>query len=157
MEAVSDIQSILNQLMVQPSLTGARKLEQQLAEHGYHKMVFGRINQKSSIEAASEGDRGVVERITNAFDASVMAARKLAGIQTDPNLTPRKAAQRFLNPNQDASAWGPQNPKIDYRMPMIQFWREEPSIKRRFNATKLSRVFVPSLCEIRHWGWNETR
>lgn len=132
MDAVSTIQSTLNQLMVKPSLTGARLLEQQLAESGYRKMVFGRINQKSSIEAASEGDRGVVERITNAFDASVIAARRIAGIQTDPNLTPRKAAQRFLNPDQDASAWDPQNPKIDYRMPAIQFWREELGIKRRF-------------------------
>lgn len=132
MKGVSAIQSTLNQLMAKPSLTGARLLEQQLAESGYRKMVFGRINQKSSIEAASESDRGVVERITNAFDASVMAARRIIGIQPDPSLTPRTAVQRFLNPNQDASAWNPQNSKIDYRMPVVQFWREELGVKRRF-------------------------
>lgn len=132
MNEENTVRSVLNHLMALPSIAGARLLEQQLTEVGCRKMIFGRINQKSSIEAASESDRGVVERITNAFDASVIAARRIAGIQTDPKLTPRKAAQRFLNPNQDACAWDPQSPEIDYRMPVIQFWREEANAKRRF-------------------------
>jgi hypothetical protein len=43
--------------------------------------VFGRLNQKSSIDAAAESDRGITERIANAFDASVTAARLLSGVE----------------------------------------------------------------------------
>lgn len=76
METPKAIQVILDQLIAAPSLALARQLEQELASLGYRKMVFGgRINQKASIEAASEGDRGAVERLANAFDASLTAAR----------------------------------------------------------------------------------
>ena len=133
MEITDAVRSTLSELIVNPSLALARQLEQQLMGLGYHKEVFGRINQKSSIEAASESDRGVTERIANAFDASLTAARRLAGIQeSDPSLTPRKAAQRFLNPNLDDCSWAPQRPRIDFRMPVVQFWREEKTIQRRF-------------------------
>ena len=65
-----DIQASLRRLIAQPTLGLSRELEKQLADLGYRKMVFGgRINQKASIEAASEGDRGVAERLANAFDA----------------------------------------------------------------------------------------
>ena len=132
MEIPKSIQTILGQLMATPSLDLARQLEQQLADLGYRKMVFGRINQKASIEAASEGDRGVVERLANAFDASLTAARLISGVKTsDSSLTPRKAAQRFLNPNPDNCEWNSQNPKIDFKMPFIQIWREVEE-KRRF-------------------------
>ncbi len=61
METPKSIQTILSQLMVAPSLDLARQLEQQLAGLGYLKEIFGgRINQKASIEAASEGDRGLL-------------------------------------------------------------------------------------------------
>lgn len=63
METPKSIQAILSELMAAPSLDLARQLEQQLASLGYRKIVFGRINQKASIEAASEGDRGAVERL----------------------------------------------------------------------------------------------
>ncbi|MBI3376294.1 MAG: hypothetical protein HY017_31625 [Betaproteobacteria bacterium] len=56
MEIPESVQSILSRLMTTPSLVLARQLEQLLADHGYRKMVFGRINQKASIEAASEGE-----------------------------------------------------------------------------------------------------
>lgn len=133
METPKSIQAILNQLIAAPSLALARQLEQELAAFAYHKMVFGgRINQKASIEAASEGDRGAVERLANAFDASLTAARVASGMETsDSSLTPRKAAQRFLNPNQDGCDWKPQNSKIGFEMPVIQFWREDEA-KRRF-------------------------
>lgn len=133
MEKPKRIQIILNQLMVAPSLASAHQLEQELAGLGYRKMVFGgRINQKASIEAASEGDRGAVERLANAFDASLTAARVVSGTGTsDSSLTPRKAAQRFLNPNPDSCDWNPQYAKINFEMPVIQFWREDET-KRRF-------------------------
>lgn len=133
METLKAIQVILSQLMAAPSLALARQLELELASHGYRKMVFGgRINQKASIEAASEGDRGAVERLANAFDASLTAARIVSEAGTsDSSLTPRKAAQRFLNPNPDSCDWNPQYSKIDFEMPIIQFWREEET-KRRF-------------------------
>lgn len=132
METPKGIQGILNQVMVAPSLALARQLEQKLVGHGYRKMVFGRINQKASIEAASEGDRGAVERLANAFDASLTAARVASGAgASKSSLTPRKAAQRFLNPNPDSCDWKPQYPKIDFEMPIIQFWREDET-KRRF-------------------------
>lgn len=133
METPKSVQAILSQLMAAPSLSLARQLEQQLAGLGYRKMVFGRINQKASIEAASEGDRGVVERLANAFDASLTAARVMSGMRTsDSSLTPRKATQRFLNPNLDNCDWNPQDSKIGFRMPFIQIWREVEAEKRRF-------------------------
>ena len=132
MEISKSIQTILGQLMVAPSLDLARKLEQELAGLGYRKVVFGRVNQKASIEAASEGDRGVVERLANAFDASLTAARLESGMKaSDSSLTPRKATQRFLNPNPDNCDWNPQSPNIDFNMPFIQIWREVEE-KRRF-------------------------
>src|SRR5437899_8573450 len=85
-----------------PTLENARKLENSLRQSGCPSKLFGRMNQKSSIDAAAESDRGVTERIANAFDASLTAARRLAGIpQSDPTLRPRAAAQRFLNPDTD--------------------------------------------------------
>lgn len=134
MDTPQNIRAILGALMDQPSLALARQLEQELTGIGYRKEVFGgRINQKASIEAASEGDRGAVERLANAFDASLTAARVVSGTgANDSSLTPRKAAQRFLNPNPDSCEWNPQYPKIDFEMPIIQFWREGDEAKRRF-------------------------
>ena len=133
MEITDTVRRTLHELIANPSMALARQLEKHLTDSGYHKEIFGRVNQKSSIEAASESDRGVTERIANAFDASLTAARKLSGMQTsDPNLTPRKAAQRFLNPEREASAWHPQHAAIRFQMPMIQFWPEQPGTKLRF-------------------------
>lgn len=133
MEIAKSVQAILSQLMASPSLALARQLEQELTSLEYRKMIFGgRINQKASIEAASEGDRGLVERLANAFDASLTAARIVSGTGAgDSSLTPRKAAQRFLNPDLDNCEWNSQNSKIDFGMPVIQFWREDEA-KRRF-------------------------
>lgn len=133
MENSSDISATLALLMTQPSLALARQLEQQLTNTEHRKIVFGgRINQKASIEAASEGDRGAVERLANAFDASLTAARVMSGMKnSDSSLTPRRAAQRFLNPNQDTCEWNSPNPKINFEMPVVQFWPEVET-KRRF-------------------------
>jgi hypothetical protein len=68
-----------------------------LREQNFERQIFGRLNQKSSIEAASESDRGIVERLANAFDSSLTAARLAFGIErSDKTLTPRNAAQRFF-------------------------------------------------------------
>jgi hypothetical protein len=97
------VHSALRQAIDEPTLTHARSLESVLRRGGTPAKVFGRLNQKSSIDAAAESDRGITERIANAFDASVTAARRLSGVHTsDASLTPRNAAERFLNPNRDA-------------------------------------------------------
>lgn len=96
----ANFKDFLRSLINQPSLIRARELEQVLVAAGYKKKVFGRLNQKSSIEAVSESDRGVTERIANSFDASLTAARQLAGVDSDPSLRPRvdrrKPARYFL-------------------------------------------------------------
>lgn len=94
----------LRQTIDEPTLANGRALESVLWRVGMPAKVFGRLNQKSSIDAAAESDRGTTERIANAFDASVTAARRLSGMDSsDASLTPRKAAQRFLNPDRDES------------------------------------------------------
>src|SRR6267143_2653994 len=98
----------LQQTIDEPTLDNARGLESVLRRVGKPAKVFGRLNQKSSIDAAAESDRGITERIANAFDASVTAARRLSGMQTsDASLAPRNAAQRFLNPDRDTCDWRP--------------------------------------------------
>lgn len=133
MEAQKKIENILEKVFAYPTLALARQLEEELIRQGFRKMVFGgRVNQKASIEAASEGDRGVVECLANAFDASLTAARIATGAgESDSTLTPRKAAQRFLNPNADSCEWNPQSSSIDFEMPVIQFWPEADT-RRRF-------------------------
>ena len=98
----------LQQVIENPCLATARELENSLRQAKLDaKLIGGRQNQKSSIEAAGESDRPVTERLANAFDASLTAARILAGIdKSEAGLTPRVAAQRFLNPNTDLCAVG---------------------------------------------------
>jgi hypothetical protein len=91
--------AILRKTITHPCLANSRELEEHLVAERFQRKVFGRFNQKSSIDAASESDRGITERLSNAFDASLTAARRLAGyVQSDRTFTPRNAAQRFLNP-----------------------------------------------------------
>jgi hypothetical protein len=91
------IKSALHNAIAHPLLEHARALEAALTPV-FGKRVFGRINQKSSIEVASESDRGVTERLANAFDTSLTAARLAAGIErSDRTFTPRNAAQRFFS------------------------------------------------------------
>lgn len=90
----------LKKTITNPCLANSRELEEQLISEGYQRKIFGRFNQKSSIDAASESDRGITERLSNAFDASLTASRLLAGYtKSTREFTPRNAAQRFLNPN----------------------------------------------------------
>src|SRR5258707_14283907 len=127
----------LRQTIEQPSLASARALESVLRGEGTPAKVFGRLNQKSSIDAAAESDRGITERIANAFDASVTAARLLSGMaSSDASLTPRNAAQRFLNPDRDACDWRPVEKNVDFGKPCIQFWPEDEGVDLRYRKYK---------------------
>ncbi len=130
--ALVGLQALLRELLGSPSLAAARALEEGLRSAGYGRKVFGRINQKASLEANSESDRGVAERLANAFDASLTAARVTTGIKESSRaLTPRKAAQRFYSPSTDKSEWRPQDPRITVTAPFIQFWVEAGGTKVR--------------------------
>src|SRR6266700_2188700 len=121
------IKNALHSVITHPLLEHARSLEAALAPV-FGKRVFGRINQKSSIEAASESDRGVTERLANAFDTSLTAGRLAAGIvRSDRTFTPRNAAQRFFCSSPDLCEWAPQDERVQgIAKPMIEFWPEAP-------------------------------
>jgi hypothetical protein len=112
--------TILRKAIAQPCLANSRELEAHLIAKGFQRKIFGRINQKSSIDAASESDRGITERLSNAFDASLTSARRLAGYaQSDSSFTPRNVAQRSLNPNRDDSSWELQYKNIEMNKQFI--------------------------------------
>jgi len=128
-----EIKNALHTLLTCPSLEYARALEAILAAT-FGKRVFGRINQKASIEAASESDRGIAERLANALDASLTAGRLAIGIaRSDRTFTPRNAAQRFFCSSPDLCEWAPQDERVQgIAKPMIEFWPEAPESKHRF-------------------------
>src|SRR2546425_7030183 len=96
----------LKAAIAEPNLGHARALEQALMAAEFPRKVFGRFNQRSSIEANSESDRGIAERLANAFDTSLTAARLSVGmLRSDRSFTPRVAAARFFSPNPDVSTW----------------------------------------------------
>ena len=132
-EVNAEIKEALHALIAQPSLQNARVLEGALVG-AFQKRVFGRINQKASIEAASESDRGVTERLANAFDASLTAARLASGVaRSDRTFTPRNAAQRFFCLNAEQCEWTPQDERIqNIAKPLIEFWPEAAESKHRF-------------------------
>lgn len=134
MSAQDEINKCLRAVLEKPSLATARQLEQALRSAGFRREVFGgRLNQKSSIEAASGSDRGAIERIANAFDATLTSARRLAGIsRSERSLTPRKAAQRFLSPDPQGCVWQPQFGELTCTMPSVQFWSEPVNERHRF-------------------------
>lgn len=133
MSSPRNVLDVLRQLIERPSLADARNLEFVLRENGFASRLFGRLNQKSSIDAAAESDRGIVERIANSFDASLTAARRLSGLdRSDATLTPRIAAQRFLNANTDSCIWEPQQPDISFDKPAVQFWSDDSVAHLRF-------------------------
>lgn len=123
----------LKAVLAEPSLANARDLEKTLTELGFEKKIFGRLNQKSSIEAASESDRGIAERLANAFDASLTAARILAGIEkSDRTLRPRRSAQKFICSDVERCEWNPSDERIKFDKPVIQFWPEQSGAKHRY-------------------------
>jgi hypothetical protein len=148
MATASLVTDQLRKVIESPTLANARELENALRQSEVASKLFGRLNQKSSIDAAAESDRGVTERIANAFDASLTAARRLAGIQqSDPTLRPRAAAQRFLNPDTDNCLWQPQNPKIIFQKPTVQFWTDTSAAAVRFRKYKSPEGLVSVLVQ----------
>ena len=145
-ELNEQVRNALHAVIAQPLLEHARTLEAALTPI-FGKRVFGRINQKSLIEAASESDRGVTERLANAFDTSLTAGRLAAGIsRSDRTFTPRNAAQRFFCPNADQCEWSPQDQRIRaITKPIIEFWPEAPESKHRFRKHNPSDGLVSVL------------
>ena len=123
----------------EPCLRTARALEEVLRSNNFDRQVFGRVNQKSSIEAASESDRGIVERLANAFDASLTAARIALGIErSDRTLTPRTAAQRFFCARPELCDWTPTDRRLNtITKPTLEFW-PEPEDAQRFRKHRPS-------------------
>src|SRR5437667_12021338 len=155
-ELNEQVRNALHAVIAQPLLEHARTLEAALTPI-FGKRVFGRINQKSSIEAASESDRGVTERLANAFDTSLTAGRLAAGIsRSDRTFTPRNAAQRFFCPNADQCEWSPQDQRIRaITKPIIEFWPEAPESKHRFRKHNPSDGLVSVL--VRDFGTGLSR
>jgi hypothetical protein len=138
----------LSRAVHSPSLANARELEAALRQSHCESRLLGRMNQKSSIDAAAESDRGVTERLANAFDASLTAARRLAGIQqSDPTLRPRVAAQRFLNPDTHNCLWEPQIPNVTFEKPTVQFWSDNSAEYLRFRKYKSPEGLVTVLVQ----------
>ncbi len=132
-ELTPGVKRSLHVALANPELAAARTLELELT-NTFRKRVFGRINQKASIEAASESDRGVTERLANAFDASLTAARLAAGIaRSDRTFTPRNVSQRFFCLKAEQCEWAPQDERIQgIAKPLIEFWPEAAESKHRF-------------------------
>lgn len=157
-EARDAVLTILRQTVDQPTLANARALESTLRRAGVSAKVFGRLNQKSSIDAASESDRGMTERIANAFDASLTAARRSSGIHSsEASLTPRNAAQRFLNPDRDSCDWRPVDKGVQFGKPIVQFWTEDESIDLRYRKYKSPEGLVTVLVRDTSLGINRER
>src|SRR5438105_3612468 len=156
MQLNAAIKDALRAAITQPLLENSRALENSLAA-AFGKRVFGRVNQKSSIEAASESDRGVTERLANAFDTSLTAGRLAAGIErSDRTFTPRNAAQRFFCLNADQCDWSPQDQRIQaIAKPIIEFWPELPESKHRFRKHNPSDGLVSVL--VRDFGTGLSR
>jgi hypothetical protein len=158
MASPSQVIEALTRCIASPSLASARALEIALRQSGCQSKLFGRLNQKSSIDAAAESDRGVTERIANAFDASLTAARLLAGLpHSDPTLRPRAAAQRFLNPDTENCLWRPQNANIDFEKPSIQFWSDNTCDSVRFRKYKSPEGLITVLVQDTSLGVARTK
>jgi hypothetical protein len=153
-----DVKAALHRVLANPLLENARALEAAV-NAVFQKRVFGRINQKASIEAASESDRGVTERLANAFDASLTAARLAAGIaRSDRTLTPRSVAQRFFCLAPEQCEWVPQDERIQkIAKPVIEFWPEAPESKHRFRKHNPTDGLVSVLVRDFGTGLSRTR
>lgn len=122
----------LRKVLETPSLHSSRALEDALRHSGAKPMVFGRMNQKSSVEAASDSDRGATERLANAFDASLKACRSVMGDAASKDLTPRAAARKYFNGTDDSAAWQPSDRALEgVGIPEVEFWPDVET-KQRF-------------------------
>lgn len=129
MNPMQDVETALRDALQSPCLKTARSLLLRLRSTALRPTLLGRQNQKASIEANSGSDRGVAERLANAFDATLKEARERFGIKSTKDLVPRKAAQKFFCANQDIAEWLPIKGVEDVQMPRIQFWKEDPATR----------------------------
>jgi len=130
---ISSTKAALSTVVANPSLGAVRALEETLRNAGFQSKVFGRVNQKASLEANSESDRRIPERLANAFDASLTAALRAVGVvKSTRDLTPRKAAQRFFSPTKDRCEWKPPDKRVTFGTPSIEFWLERSEEKVRY-------------------------
>lgn len=127
----NEVKQALKNLLTDPKLSSARRLEEVLNAQNYRKKLFGRTNQIASIDAASESDRGITERLANSFDASLKAARQDAGLSSSRELTPRECARRFLSPDPTKCEWSPQRQIDAFNMPYVKIWCEDSSVRIR--------------------------
>jgi hypothetical protein len=141
MDTPSSVVKSLCQVIENPCLAMARELEKSLLDAGFGRKLLGRVNQKSSIDAAGQSDRGIAERIANAFDACAEAARIVAGVERSPDLGPRVAVKRFLNPNEELCVWEPQDTAIQFGKPLVQFWADNE--KRTVAISKVPTTTGP--------------
>jgi len=128
-----EILSSLQALVREPRLINSRALEKALIKSGHHRILFGRYNQRSSVEANSESDRGIAERLANAFDATLTAARMAAGFtKSDRWMTPRNVAERFICRSTDKCEWHPNQELENFAPPEIEFVEEVATEKHRY-------------------------
>lgn len=132
MTTQKEVREALSSLLASPNLDKARELESALRRVETSEQILGRANQKSSIEAASESDRGFIERLANAFDASLTAARIAAGMTSTRELTPRACVEKLLCADKDIAEWRPIVDLENFTKPVVQVWLDEPSQKNRF-------------------------
>jgi hypothetical protein len=125
------VEDALRSVIGKPYLAVARQLEDILRASDIDRRVFGRVNQKASLEANSESDRGIAERLANSFDASLTAARVAVGLPSTRSLSPRNAAQRFFCPNRYKCEWNPQDKRVTFGAPIVEFWLEEGNARVR--------------------------
>jgi hypothetical protein len=128
-----DLLARLNATIKTPLLENSRSLEAALDAAGFRPVIFGRHNQRASIEANAESDRGAAERLANGFDGSLTAARIALGQKSERSLTPRNAAQRYFCSDPTKSEWHPQPEKLEsIHPPIVQFWEEDQNAKQRY-------------------------
>jgi hypothetical protein len=127
----ANVEQALKKLISKPLLASARELEAVLKDAGMSMQLLGRANQKAAMDAVAVSDRGITERLANAFDASLTAARINAGVSSTRALTPRECARRFVCTD-DSCDWNPQSELTSMDMPSLQFWEENADEKLRF-------------------------
>ena len=114
--------AVLKALLGKPTLENSRALEKTLMDLGFKKKILGRLNLKSSIEAASESDCGIAERLANAFDASLTAACTAVGAEErDRTLRPRSSAQKLVCSEVERCECNPSDERIRFEKPVIPF------------------------------------
>jgi len=153
-----EILSLLQAVVRTPSLSSSRALEKALNKAGHQRIVFGRHNQQSSVQANSQSDRGMAERLANAFDATLTAARLAAGItKSDRWMTPRNVAERFICRSTEKCEWAPTHDAVNFSPPEIEFVEELANEKHRYLKHHPDDGLVTAIVRDRGIGIDRTR